>query len=108
MLGFLLLYFVWKRFADLAESYGKPKSYGWFGVLVYVGGLLIVGFSLGILNEIFGWGIDFENNMLIKFMDIPVGALCCYIFYLIIDKKWKSEKVEVKDTIEDIGKKELE
>jgi hypothetical protein len=70
--------------------------------LVYVGGSLFVGLLLGVLNEIFGWGIDFENNPVIRFMDIPVGLLSCYILYLILDKKWKSEVVEI-DSIDNIG-----
>ena len=102
MLSFLLLYFVWKKFADLAVGYGKSKHYGWLGILVYVVGLLVIGMILGILNEILGWGIDFENNLAIKFMDLPIGLGCCYILYLILDKKWKSEVVET-ESIDDIG-----
>jgi NADH:ubiquinone oxidoreductase subunit 5 (subunit L)/multisubunit Na+/H+ antiporter MnhA subunit len=103
MIGFLLLYFVWKRFADLALQYGKSKHNGWFGILVYIGGLLSFGIVLGILNGIFNWEIDWENNMVIKLMDIPLGILCCYILYVILKKKWESEVVKL-DTIDDIGK----
>lgn len=102
MLSFLLLYFVWKKFADLAVSYGKSKHNGWFGILVYVGGLLFVGIILGVLNEVLGWGIDFENNSAIKFIDLPIGLGSCYILYLILEKKWKSEVVQT-ESIEDIG-----
>ena len=102
MFSLLLLYFVWKKFADLAVGYGKSKHNGWFGILVYVGGLLFIGIIFGILNELFDWGIDFENNLAIKFMDIPIGLGCCYLLYLILDKKWKSESV-YKESIDDIG-----
>jgi MFS family permease len=103
MISFLLLYFIWKRFADLALQYGKSKHNGWFGILVYFGGLLSCGLLLGILNEIFDWQIDWENNTMIKFIDIPLGLLFCYILYIILKKKWQSEVVKL-DTIDDIGK----
>ncbi|WP_412476601.1 hypothetical protein [Flavobacterium sp. TBRC 19031] len=102
MLSILFFYFVWKKFSELAISYGKSKHNGWFGILAYVGGLFFIGMILGVLNELLGWGIDFENNLVIRFMDIPVGLLCCYILYLILDKKWKSEVVEI-ESIDNIG-----
>ena len=102
MLGLLLLYFVWKRFADLALQHGKSKHNGWFGILAYVGGLLLFGAVFGILDGVFNWGIDWENNMAIKLLDIPLGILICYILYVILKKKWEAEVVIV-DTIDDIG-----
>jgi hypothetical protein len=102
MLSILFFYFIWKKFSELAVGYNKSKHNGWFGILVYVGGSLFVGLLLGVLNEIFGWGIDFENNAVIRFMDIPIGLLSCYVLYLILDKKWKSEVVEI-DSIDNIG-----
>ena len=102
MLGFVLLYFVWKRFSELAIQFGKSKHYGWFGILAYGGGLLCFGFLFGILDQIFGWEIDWENNMVIRLLDIPLGVLCCYILYIILKKKWESEYVAL-DTIDDIG-----
>jgi MFS family permease len=103
MLGFFLLYYVWKRFSELALQYGKSKHNGWFGILAYVGGLLSFGFLFGILDQILGWEIDWDNNIAIKLMDIPLGLLCCYILYVILKKKWESEVVKI-DTIDDIGK----
>lgn len=102
MLGFLLLYYVWKRFSELALQYGKSKHNGWFGILAYGGGLLSFGLLFGILDQIFGWEIDWENNITIQLMDIPLGVFCCYILYIILKKKWESEYIEL-DTIDDIG-----
>ncbi len=103
MLGIILLFHVWKRFSELALNFGKSKNNGWYGILAYVLGILTFGFALGILNEIFSWGIDWDNNFSINLIEIPVGILCCYILYKILERKWQSQYVEI-ETINDIGK----
>jgi hypothetical protein len=65
-------------------------------------GLLSFGLLFGILDQIFGWEIDWENSIAIQLMDIPLGVFCCYILYIILKKKWESEYIAL-DTIDDIG-----
>ncbi len=103
MLGFILLYHVWKRFSELALNFGRSKNNGWYGVLAYVLGILTFGFILGILNEIFNWGIDWDNNLAVNLFEIPVGILCCYILYKILERKWQIQYID-SETINDIGK----
>lgn len=107
MIGLIFLYSVWKKYSELAVKYQKSKHYGWLGILGYVLGLLMFGVLLGILDQIFGWGIDWERNTVVRFLDIPVGLLICYVLYIILERKWKSE-CQVIDTIDDIGKEKTE
>lgn len=102
MLSLILLYFVWKRFADLAVTYGKSKHNGWLGIVCYLGGLLCLGAILGLLNELLNWGIDFENSTWMRFVDLPIGIGCCYILYKVLERKWKSEMI-VPPSIDEIG-----
>lgn len=103
MLGIFLLYYVWKRFSELALEFDKSKNNGWFGILAYVVGIISFGFSLGILNEIFSWRIDWDNNIALNLMDIPVGIFSCYILYSILKRKWQAG-YEKKETVDDIGR----
>ncbi|MES2811750.1 MAG: hypothetical protein V4670_04700 [Bacteroidota bacterium] len=103
MLGILLLYFVWKRFADLAEQYRKSrKSNGWFGILSYFGGTLLGGIIVGLFDAVFGLNVDYDNNMLMNLLGIPFGILGCVVLYWFLEKKWEKEIVEI-DSIDDIG-----
>ena len=41
-------------------------------------------------------------------MGIPIGLLACYLFYFLLEKVWERDVVTVKDSIQDIGKKEID
>lgn len=103
MLVLVFLYHVWKRFSELALQFGKSKHYGWYGILIYIGGVFLAFFLLGFLNEVMDLGINFENNTAVNLMEIPIGLLSCYLMYQVLKKKWKLEFV-VSETIDDIGK----
>lgn len=57
---------------------------------------------MAILNELFALGINFDNFG-ISLLGIPIGALFTYLFYIILEKNWKKNKIEPIQSIEDIG-----
>lgn len=59
MIGILLIYFIWKRFTELAEKYNNKKwVYGLVGVIAYYVGTFLLGLIVAILDLIFNWGIN--------------------------------------------------
>lgn len=108
MLGIVLIYWLGKYFYQLAEKYNQNKwLYAILGIVVYYVSQLMFGFLLGILNELFSWGINFDN-FAINLLGIPVGLLASYLFYLLLEKIWKRDVVVIKDSIHDIGKPEMD
>ena len=108
MLGIVLFYWIGKFFYQLAEKFNKNKwLYAILGVLVYFFSQFLCGFVLGILDDLFDLTINF-NNYLINLMGIPIGLLACYLFYFLLEKVWERDVVTVKDSIQDIGKKEID
>jgi MFS family permease len=106
MLGIVLIYWLGKYFYQLAEKYNQNKwLYAILGIVVYYVSQLLFGFLLGILNELFSWGINFDN-FAINLLGIPVGLLASYLFYFLLEKVWERDVVIVKDSIYDIGKPE--
>lgn len=109
MLGFIFIYWIGKYFYQLAETYKKNRwLFAILGVVVYYAGQAIIGVLLGLGVMFFGWDIDFDNTLQMAVIGIPSGALIAYLFYFLLEKNWKKNKVEVKDSINDIGRVDLE
>jgi hypothetical protein len=107
MLGILLIYFIGKHFYKMAETYNKNKwLFAILGVVTYYVGTFIGGVVLAILDEIFVLGINWDSNLGLGLMALPFGIALDYLFYKILEKKWKKEFVPVGNEIEDIGKPE--
>jgi hypothetical protein len=104
MIGFILIYFIWKRFADLAFKYNHKKwIYGLLGVLSYYAGTLIGGVILGLVSVIFDVVINWDNDILMSLLALPFGLVICYGIYYFLERKWEKEVVVI-DSIDDIGK----
>lgn len=90
MVGLILIYFTWKAFANLAEEYNKSKwLYGCLGVVSYYGGLLLIGFTFGILMELGYLDVLRDlNDTLLGVICIPFGVLICWSFYKYLKNKW--------------------
>ena len=90
MVGLVLIYFTGKAFANLAEEYNKNKwLYGFLGVVSYYGGLLFVGFTLGIFIELGYLDVLRDlNDTLLGVICIPFGVLICWGFYKYLKNKW--------------------
>lgn len=105
MLGILLIYFIGKRFYDLAEEFNQNKwLFAILSIIVYYAAGFLFGVVLGIFILVFEWDFDLENNFGINLLAIPAGLLADWIFYVILENRWKKKIIVVKDDIDDIGK----
>lgn len=58
---------------------------------------------IGFADIMLDVGIDFENSGILLLIAIPFGLGASYIFYYILNRKWKNEIVIEKDEIQNIG-----
>ncbi len=105
MLGILLLYWIGKYFYKLAEKYDKSKwGFTVLGIVSYYGGILVFGFSFGIIAEIISPGyLDTVNETALSLLSLPFGALACYGLYKYLNKTWEKNQLINKSKIDDIG-----
>ena len=105
MLGLILIYFIGKKFYDLANQYQQNKwLYAILSIVVYYASGAVFGVILGVLDALLMWGIDWDNNFGINLLGIPIGLLAVYGFYLLLASKWRKIVKIVKSEIDDIGK----
>ncbi len=105
MLGVLVIYFIGKRFYDLAVEYDQSKwLFAILSVIVYYASGAIFGVILAILDLYFEWQIDWDNNFGINLLGLPVGLLSVWGLYTFLEHRWKKIPVKVKDEIQEIGK----
>ncbi len=105
MLGILLIYFIGKRFYDLSEEYEQNKwLYAILSVIVYYAGTFLAGVVFAFLVEFGIMDIDLENSLMLTIIALPFGLGAVYLFYILLEKKWKKTVVVIKDEINDIGR----
>lgn len=105
MLGLLLVYWLGKRFYQLAEDHDQSKwGYAILGVVSYYIGTIIFGIILGVVCEIFWPGFVTSNNeFVLGLLTIPFGVLLWYLVLRYFEKKWKNLKQTEIEEIDNIG-----
>ncbi len=108
MLGLILLYFIGKKFYELADKFEKSKwGYAIAGITVYYFGAICIGMIIVLILEYFElFNIDSVNDTVLGILLAPFGIVCCYVLYIILEKKWEKEKPQLDNIIEEIGNKE--
>lgn len=106
MLSIILIYYVGKKFYDLAGQFDKNKwVYAISSIVLYYASSFILGLILGVLDiYVFEWGIDWDSSIGIKIGGIAVGIITLWGFYTYLEKKWDAQKPKFKDEIDKIGK----
>jgi len=106
MLGILLIYFIGKRFYDLAEEFEQNKwLYAIIGIVIYYGiGTLLLTFIIVLDIYFFDWGFNWEQSYGMSLLMIPLGIFAVWLFYQFLENRWKKQVLIVKDEIQDIGK----
>ncbi|MFC4477899.1 hypothetical protein [Flavobacterium chungangensis] len=109
MLSILLIYWIWKPFANLAIEYDKNKwMYFLLGLLSYFFFALLFCFLyIGLFGFLNGFDaidqIEFENIGL-NLLCFALGALGCYGVYEFLKRKLQKQRdLSVKEGIENIG-----
>lgn len=94
MLGLVLLYFIGKKFYELAEEYNKHKwGIAILGVATYYTSAFIFGMLLGVfLMLIESNFLETANDLLLGLIAAPFGILGCYVLYKGLEKNWKKNK----------------
>jgi hypothetical protein len=89
MLGFLLLYFIWKYYSELAVEYDKHKwGYVLLGIATYYIGTFVGGFVIGLILELMGSDV---SDLLLTFIALPFGLLSVWGLYKILQNRWSKE-----------------
>ena len=104
MLGLILLYFIGKKYYELAGEYDKSQwLYAVLGVVSYYVGGLSVLFLFALVYEFTSPGAITGNEHSYSLLIIPFGLLSTYLVYRFLNKKWEREKPKVDSDIEQIG-----
>lgn len=90
MIGFLLLYFIWKYFSELAVEFDKNKwVYVLLGIGTYYLGTFIGGFIIGFIAVLMGSDItDSTSTILLSLIAVPFGLLSAWGLHRILKNKW--------------------
>ena len=71
---------------------------------MYYAGIIFFGLIVGIVFEIMSPGfIDTVNDTLLSILMLPLGILCCYILYKLLEKTWEKNTPNPLDDIKEIG-----
>ncbi len=88
-----------------AEEFNQNKwMYAILGIVAYYVGTFIGGIVLAIFDELFVFGINWENSFSLGLIALPFGIATSYLFYFLLRSKWQKSVTIVKDEIQDIGK----
>lgn len=107
MIGLICAYFIGKYFYKLAKDYNQNKIiYCILGVFCFYFGTAVLGnLIVFYFREFTNYNLSFFSFLRMNFLAMPFGiGLSCLVHYL-LEKKWKSATVVIKDEIHDIGKR---
>lgn len=103
MLGLILIYWIGKFFYQLAKDNNQNKwLFAILGIAVFYVTQFVFAIVLVILNEFGVTNVDLEG-IGIKIIAIPIGFIGCYLFYLLLQKSWKKNKIDASENIKYIG-----
>jgi hypothetical protein len=108
MLGLVLIYWVGRKFYDLADYHKRSQwGYTFVGLGIYFGTQLIFGMVLELLNPGLIDGLDKSSGLGLDLLGMAIGGLVWYLALQYFTKKWEqqydSEAYNLDAEIEDIG-----
>lgn len=105
MLGLLLIYFLGKKFYDLAFDHKRsPWLYAILGVVTYYGGLYLLGITIEVIMiSSNNYSYLSINETLRTIFYIPLGLLCAFALYKVLEKNWcgKPIKKQTEELLDD-------
>jgi hypothetical protein len=108
MLGLVLIYWVAKKFYDLADYHNRSQwGYAFMGIGIYFGAQLLFGLFLEIFSPGFIESLDKSAGFGLDLLGMAIGALFWYLALQYFTKKWEnqydSESNNMDSEIENIG-----
>lgn len=102
MLGFALIYFIWKKFSELAFEYDKNKwLYFIVAIITYYGCTFFAGILIGLLDVFANTNfIETTPEWALGILALPIGILGTWLLYRFLKKKWIREKELISDSSE--------
>lgn len=86
MLGLLLIYFLGKKFYELAHEFDRSRwGFAILGVVVYYLGTFLAGVVLVLFG---GSSLDNVPDIVISIISIPFGLLSAWILYRLLERSW--------------------
>jgi hypothetical protein len=103
MIGLLLLYFIGKYFAELAEKYNKTKwPYVILGIAMYYASAFVFGLILGLIQYLTESNfLDGVSDIAFSLISVPVGILGCWLTYILLKFVWEKKALHVETDILD-------
>jgi cytosine/uracil/thiamine/allantoin permease len=94
MLGIVLIYFIGKRFYELAERYQKSQwGFAILGVASYYVGTFIGGIAIAIGAELLGTTpIEEMNELTLSLLAFPFGLLAGVVTYQLLKSVWTRKR----------------
>lgn len=105
MLGLFLIYFIGKKFYELAGEHGRSEwGFAILGVISYYVGTFIGGIVIVIALELWGSSsIDSIDDIALGFMALPFGILSCVGLYHLLKRIWSKSPTFDPNIIDEIG-----
>ncbi len=109
MLGIFIIYWIGRKFYDLAAIHNR-SPWGWaiLGVVVYYGTQLLFGMLAYLASPSTFDNMDKGSELMFNLVGVAVGALVWYVFLQYITKKWENESEQtyenINDKIDNIGR----
>ena len=102
MIGLVLIYWIGKKFSELAKSFGrKPVWPVIIGIVFYFLGQFVLGLIIGVYYELQEPGFKQFDDMVVNLIGIPFGLLACWGTYMFLEKKWRGSTVSEYDILDD-------
>ncbi|MCL6294403.1 hypothetical protein [Jejuia spongiicola] len=107
MLNIIIICFIGKYYYELTQDYYKNRwIYGILGIVVYYIGAFSGGIVIGITDNLFDIGFNWNSTSNLIIISLLFGLLFKVLVYGVLYRKWKKAEVVAKNEISDIGKNE--
>jgi len=99
----LVLVYVGILFKRLAEKHKKnPTAFAVLGIVIFLVGLFILSFLLGIVLALVGYEVQNLNKFVLEILGYAMGGVVVWATHWYLDRKWSQSKSKTDfDIIDD-------
>lgn len=100
----ILVIIIASIFYKLAAKYNENKwTFAIASIAVYFGSSFIIGIIIGAFSLIIDFDIDQISELTFTLISFASGITASYLFYKLLEKKWKKKAIVATDEIDLIG-----